>query len=268
MKTFDQKVVAITGAGGGIGFALAEALVAKGARVALADINQAQLEEASAQLGGAKRGVSTHVVDVSDHASIERFRDAVVDAHGTVDMLVNNAGITMYGALDQFSVEQIDRIVGVNLLGVLYGCRAFLPVLKARPDAHIVNMSSMVAVSGMPMQTTYSATKAGVRGLSQALSAELSPTPVNVTWMVAGPIGTSIMANAESLDTQLTARMNELLQTRAMRPSRAAEKILRAVGRNQPEVRLTLSCEAYHQLNRVSPALVRASMRLAHRYLS
>lgn len=268
MKTLKGKTAAITGAAGGLGLALASSLVQRGARVALADVNAKQLEEAASALRSGGAGVSTHVVDVSNYEAVERFRDDAIAEHGAVDMLVNNAGITMYGALDQFSLDQIERVVGVNLMGVLYGCRSFLPHLKGRPDAHIVNMSSMAAISGMPMQSTYCATKAAVRGLSQSLSAELAPTNVNVTWMVAGPIGTAIMANAESFDTKLTGKMNELLVSRAMRPEKAADKILHAVLRNQPEIRLTLSCEAYHQLNRLSPGLVRVSMRAAHGFLS
>lgn len=267
MKTLEGKTAAITGAAGGIGLALASALVQRGARVALADVNEELLEQSAHALRTEGAEVSTHLVDVSSYEAVERFRDDAIAEHGAVDILMNNAGLTMFGALDQFSMQQIERIVGVNLMGVIHGCHAFLPHLKGRPDAHIVNMSSMAAISGMPMQSTYCATKAAVRGLSQSLSAELAPTSVNVTWMVAGPIGTSIMANAESFDTKLTDKMNQLLQSRAMKPETAAQKILRAVLRNQPEIRLTLSCEAYHQLNRLSPGLVRASMRTAHGFL-
>jgi short-subunit dehydrogenase len=267
VRDFVDKTVVITGAANGIGRALATQLAASGANLALADIDEETLLELEQSLARASGTLTTHRVDVSSTDQLQRLHDHTLEAHGSIDMLVNNAGFTAYGALHEFSEEQVDRIVDVNLRSVLHGCRIFLPTLLEQEEAHILNMSSMASISGMPKQSTYCATKAAVRALSESLAAELARTNVNVSWMVAGPIGTGIITKADSTDQATTARLGRLLEERAMPPSRAAEKILHAMKGGRDEIRLTLSCEAYHQLNRLSPRFIRWSMASVQRYL-
>ena len=265
MKDFTGRVAVITGGASGIGLALARGLTARGCHVALADIDKARLDAAADALGGRGVRVSTHVVDVSDHAQVCRLRDEALAAHGAVHLVFNNAGVTMYGAFEQFTMEQIQRIMGINVMGVIHGCHVFLPVLREQREAHIVNMASMAAISGMPRQSTYCASKAAVRALSESLSAELAGSPIGVTWMLAGPIGTEIVSRATSHDAAITAKLGSLLQQYAMSPDRAAARILRAVERGERELRITMECEGYHQLNRLAPGTLRASMRALNR---
>jgi short-subunit dehydrogenase len=267
VRDFRDKTVVITGAANGIGRALATQLSAAGANLALVDIDEEKLHGLEKALDPQSATQTIHRVDVSETAELRQLHDDVLEAHGAVHMLVNNAGFTAYGALHEFSEEQVDRIIDVNLRSVIHGCRIFLPTLLRQDEAHILNMSSMAGISGMPKQSTYCATKAGVRGLSESLAAELARTNVGVSWMVAGPIGTGIITKADSTDQATTARLGRLLEERAMPPSRAAEKILGAIQNARDEIRLTLSCEAYHQLNRLSPRLIRWSMASVQRYL-
>jgi short-subunit dehydrogenase len=202
-----------------------------------------------------------HTVDVSDRASLERARDEVLAEHGAIDVLINNAGITVFSSFEQLRDDEIDRILAINLRGVIDGCRVFLPALRARPQAHIVNVSSIAGLAGMPWQTIYCASKFAVRGFSAALRSELVGDGIGVTCIVPGATRSNIVGAAGTRDAAFTAKLSQLLQAHAYPPQWLARKAVRAVRRNAPELVIGPDGVLLSLGLRLSPMLVRASMR-------
>src|SRR4051812_17454065 len=145
MTTIQGKVVAVTGAASGIGRALAEELVKRGAHVALSDINEAGLAETAKLLKGTTK-VTTHKVDVRDRKSVEGYAADVKAQHGGADVIINNAGVTTRASIEDISYEDFEFVIGVNMWGVIYGTKAFLPLFRERGAGHIVNISSINAM--------------------------------------------------------------------------------------------------------------------------
>lgn len=178
------RVAVVTGGASGIGRAIAEALVAEGAIVVIADLQEGPLATAAAELG--IEGVRT---DVSDAASMQALADTVVARHGTVGILVNNAGVGGIGRIEDLRLDDWRRLIGVNLWGAIHGVTAFLPILRANPDGgHILNtgsMSSFVADAGLG---AYTVAKYGVAGLTETLAIELAGTGIGVTLLAPGSV--------------------------------------------------------------------------------
>jgi short-subunit dehydrogenase len=239
IKGFEDKVAVITGGGSGIGQALARQLADKGCHLALVDVNRKGMQQTRKKL--AKNGVrvSMHVADVSDRESMAALADEVIAEHGQVNLLFNNAGITYAKTFEGHTLEDWERIIGINLWGVIYGCHFFLPYLKEQAgDAHIINLSSMVAFMGPPEQTSYSTTKSAIKGFSESLWAELHGEGVGVTVVHPGAIRTAIMDEAlkSAEDQDAFARTKALVDKMAMPVDKAAKKILKAVKKDRMRV--------------------------------
>lgn len=190
-----DKVFVVTGAGSGMGRELAIQLVGKGAKVAMADINEKGLEETQNLAG--KEHTSIHVLNVADRAAVERLPDEVIKQHGQVDAIINNAGIIQpFVGINELSYDVIERIINVNLYGPIYMTKTFLPILLERPEGYIANVSSMGGFISFPGQTMYSASKAAVKIFTEGLYAELKNTNVGVTVIHPGAIATNIQANS------------------------------------------------------------------------
>lgn len=186
------KVWVVTGAGSGIGRELVLELLRRGARVAAVDRSDDGLRETS-QLAAAGPRLSRHVLDVTDRAGVAALPGAVVDAHGAVDGLVNNAGIIQpFVPVAEIDDASIDRVMGVNFYGTLHLVRAFLPLLLERPEAHLANVSSMGGFFPFPGQTVYGASKAAVKLLTEGLYAELLDSGVHVSVIMPGAVDTAI----------------------------------------------------------------------------
>ncbi|EDM75240.1 short chain dehydrogenase [Plesiocystis pacifica SIR-1] len=265
MRSFDAKVIAITGGAGGIGAALARAFAAKGAHLALLDLDAEAAERTAEGLrqGGAR--CSAHAVDVSDRGALERGRDEVLREHGGVDVLINNAGLTVFSTFEELSQEEIDRILDVNLRAVIDGCKLFMPALRERPEAHIVNIASSASYVGMPWQTLYSATKFAVRGFSMALRAELATSPIGVTCVCPGATATNIINAAPSRDAAVTDPLAKQMQN-AFPPDRLAKRVVRAVRRDRAILPITPDGHAFAIGSHLSPRLMRASMKALAKY--
>jgi len=192
-----NKVIVVTGAGSGMGRALVLALVKKGAHVAAVDLNETTLKETVALVGQHGNKISSHVVNVSDRQAVETLPGEVIAAHGAVDGVINNAGIIQpFVRLNDLQYDAIERVLNVNLYGVIYMTKAFLPHLLTRPAAHIVNVSSMGGFFPVPGQTIYGASKAAVKLMTEGLYAELLETNVRVTAVFPGAIATNITQNS------------------------------------------------------------------------
>lgn len=261
MRHLDGKLVVITGAGGGIGAALAAAFAGRGSRLALLDRDLDAATRVAEKLQLAADRVSVHRVDVCDRAALVSVRDEILAIHGAVDVLINNAGITVFSSFEQLEDDEIDRTLSINLRGVIDGCRVFLPALRARPQAHIVNVSSIAGLAGMPWQTIYCASKFAVRGFSAALRSELVGEGIGVTCIVPGATRSNIVGAAGTRDPNLTAKLSQLLQSHAYPPHWLARKVVRAVRRNAPELVVGPDGVLLQLALRLSPALVRGSMR-------
>lgn len=191
-----NKVIVVTGGGSGIGRQLVIRLLQEGARVAAVDLNESTLQETTKLVPSPER-LSTHVLNISDRQAVEALPEAVIAAHGAVDGIINNAGIIQpFVRLNELGYDAIERVINVNLYGVIYMVKAFLPHLLKRPSAHIVNISSMGGFFPVPGQSLYGASKAAVKLLTEGLYAELLETNVKVTVVFPGAIATNISQNS------------------------------------------------------------------------
>ena len=266
MKDFLGKVAVITGAGSGIGRALAEAMAAEGAHLALVDVNEAGLRETEALVKPMGGRVTLHLANVADAERMQALAAEIEAQHGGIHLLFNNAGVTINKAFVDSSLADLHRVMDINLWGVLHGCHFFLPALRRQPEAHIINTSSMAAFVGMPNQAIYSSSKAAVRMISESLAAELAPYNIGVTCLHPGTISTNILKTAASHsggNQAVTERMSSLMQRFGMPPERLAAKTLRAVRKNCLFVRIGIGAYVLDWLRRITPSGVVAVFRLA-----
>jgi NAD(P)-dependent dehydrogenase (short-subunit alcohol dehydrogenase family) len=239
MKVRD-KVWVVTGGGNGIGRALVMRLLEKGGRVAAVDIRADDLREteelaaAAATAAGARQPqLSTHVVDISDRAATEALVAAVLEAHGAVDALINNAGIIQpFVPVADLDYDVIDRVLDVNLMGTIYMTKSFLPALLARPEAHLVNVSSMGGFFPFPRQTVYGASKAAVKLFTEGLYSELLDTNVRVSVVFPGTVSTGITEHSGAH----LARSAESSPLPVTTPEKAARVIVAGIERDKMRI--------------------------------
>jgi short-subunit dehydrogenase len=238
--TLHDRTAVITGAGNGIGRAIALSLAKRGCHLALADINESGLAETAELLDGARIRISRHRLDVADRAAVAALPQAVVAEHGRVDLLFNNAGVALAGTFEQISESDFDWLFDINFAAVVRLTRAFLPQLKASDDARIVNISSLFGLISPPGQTAYSASKFAVRGFSNALRFELAESNVGVTVVHPGGVATKIAENARrhagSTNTEVADRLELARRVLTMPPAQAGEIIVQAVERRAARV--------------------------------
>jgi NAD(P)-dependent dehydrogenase (short-subunit alcohol dehydrogenase family) len=239
MKDFNDKVCVLTGAGSGIGRALALDLAGRGARLALSDINSASAAATATActLAGA-RAAESYELDVSDRAAVLAHADEVSRHFGQVNLVINNAGVAMHANVVEMTIEDMEWILGINFWGVVYGTKAFLPHLIESGDGHVVNISSLFGLIAVPGQAAYNATKFAVRGFTEALRQEMlvAGHPVGVSCVHPGGIKTAIARSARMPNgngQELADRFDKLARTS---PERAASTILRGVERERPRI--------------------------------
>ena len=261
MKNFRGKTAVITGAGSGMGRYLAVLLARAGANVAICDINEETLNGTAAMVRQYNVALSSHVVDMGDMERIEALPDEVVAQHGSVDLVFNNAGVTMGSSFAAMSEEDWDWVMNINLNGVVKASRVFLPLLKDRPEAAIINTSSIFGMIAVAGQSVYHATKFGVRGFTESLAKEFKGTPVQVHCVHPGHIGTNIVANSrfnEEDDSKFLRQDNvdemaDMFRSGGMHPSRAAQIILDGVTRNKRRIFVGLDARLMDLAQRITP---------------
>lgn len=255
MRTLVDRVAVVTGAASGIGRATAVLLANQGCDLALADLDEAGMAQTAAKVREAGRRVSTHLVDVSDKARMAAFADEVVAEHGGVHVLVNNAGVSVTAPLAEQTLEDFEWIVGINFWGVVYGCKFFLPHLRAAGGATIVNLSSMFGLIGLPTQSSYCATKFAVRGFSESLAAELVHDDIDVISVHPGGIATNIVRKGRFLDTAKQAQTAKWFERFAMPPEDAAWRIVEGIKRRKSRVIITREAVLTDLLKRAYPTI-------------
>jgi NAD(P)-dependent dehydrogenase (short-subunit alcohol dehydrogenase family) len=272
MKTFKNKVAVITGAGSGMGRYLAILLAKDGADVCICDVNEQTLGETLAMLRKFNVSVSSHILDVSDKEAIEALPQKVIDQHGKVDLVFNNAGVTAGSHFQDMKEDNWDWVMGINFNGVINSTRAFIPHLVNNAEAAIVNTSSIFGIVAVPGQTAYHATKFAVRGFTESLALEMKQTNPNlqIHCVHPGHIGTNIAATARMSDEDFKGNetrssifsrnapktqqeMGELFKEGGMHPSKAAKIILNGVKKNKTKIFIGLDAKLLDLSQRLFP---------------
>jgi NADP-dependent 3-hydroxy acid dehydrogenase YdfG len=243
MKALDAKVAAITGAGSGIGRSLALELAGRGMRLALSDVNVEALDETISLCGSVARA---YPVDVADAGAVQAWADAVVADFGQVNLVVNNAGVSLTGDILDISLDDIGWVFDIDFWGVVHGTKAFLPHLIASGDGHVVNISSVFGLLAVPSQGAYNAAKFAVRGFTEALRQEMviSGHPIGVTSVHPGGIRTNVVRNSRVVGfdhAQLVSQFDALLAKTTS--ARAASVIVRGIERDR--ARVLIGTDAY-----------------------
>ena len=264
------QIAVVTGGGSGIGRSSAMALARCGAKVHVADIDGAAAEGVVREIGAAGGEALGHVLDVSKPEAVEAFGAAIFESDGGVDVLHNNAGIGHSGNIESTEVEDWQRVIGVNLLGVAYGVQAFVPrMLKQGRPASVVNTASMLGLFPSPKTAPYCASKYGVVGMTEALNAELSKRGIHFSAICPGIIDTKIVKagimRGETAENH--AKVVEFYEKRGVSPDEVADAVLGAIAKHRlivPVPRRQVS--APYLLHRLSPRLTQPVARVVERF--
>jgi NAD(P)-dependent dehydrogenase (short-subunit alcohol dehydrogenase family) len=255
MKDFRNAVAVVTGAASGIGRALAQELAASGAQVALADVNGAGLEKTLALLGSAT--ARAYPVDVANPEAVSQFALQVQKDFSRISLLINNAGVALYGTFAELSLADMDWLFRINFWGVVHCCKSFLPLLQREPDAHIVNISSVFGLFAPPGHTAYASSKFAVRGFSEALRHELKSTSIRVSCVHPAGIQTAVADNArigQGANPQEAAIHRESFNKLAsIAPANAARTIVKGILRNQPRILIGIDAYRIDVMRRLAP---------------
>lgn len=228
----NNKVIVVTGGGAGLGQAIVLHLIRSGANVAAADINQKALEETKKLAGSQSENLSIHLINITDREKVYAFPDEVIKIHGAVDGIINNAGIIQpFITVNDLDFKKIEQVININFYGALYMVKAFLPYLLKRPEAHIVNISSLGGFIPFPGQTIYGASKAALKLLTEGLYAELKDSNVKVTIIHPGAMQTRIMSNSglETMGSEDSLTKNPMI----LSADKAAKKVIRAMEKDK-----------------------------------
>ena len=263
MKDFRNRVAAITGAGSGIGRALALALARQGAHLALSDIDEAGLAETVAGSEGLGVKVTSNRLDVADREAVYAWAEAVIAEHGRVNLVFNNAGVALGATVESMSYEDFEWLMNINFWGVVYGTKAFLPLLKLSGEGHVVNISSVFGLISVPSQSAYNAAKFAVRGFSDSLRMELDieGAKVSVTTVHPGGIKTNIARNAR-MDASVRdvagdpeKAVRDFERAFITSPEKAADQILTAVRRDRRRALIGPDAKAIDLVSRLPAAV-------------
>jgi short-subunit dehydrogenase len=264
VENLHGRVAAITGAGSGIGRALAVELARHGTHLALSDVDEVGLAETVATAEGHGVKVTSARVDVADRQAVEAWADAVAAEHGKVNIIVNNAGVALGATVEGMSYDDLEWLMGINFWGVVHGTKAFLPHLKAAGEGHVVNISSVFGLLGIPSQSAYNAAKFAVRGFTDALRMELEidPCGVSATTVHPGGIKTNIAKNAR-MDDSVTKLADDPEQARRdfeklfmTSPEKAAKQIVAAIQQDKRRALIGPDAKVLDLISRLPAGLV------------
>ena len=266
MKSFLNKTAVITGAGSGMGRYLAVLLAKAGCDVAICDINEDALAGTSKMVNHYNVACSTHTVDIGDKEQIDALYEEVIQRHKTVDLLFNNAGITVLSNFENMPEKDWDRVINVNFHGVVNLTRKFLSHLSERPEAALVNTSSIFGMITVPNQSVYHAAKFAVRGFTESITKEFKGTNLQIHAVHPGHIGTNILASAKreesTPDLSLVnivgknvsqEEQGRIFRENGMHPSRAAQIILEGVKAKKSRILVGLDAKVMDLSQRLTP---------------
>ena len=255
MAYFNDKQAVITGAGSGIGRALALQLNQQGCHLWLSDVDDAGLAETVSLLENTTPQCDSRHLDVADRAAVHRLADDLGNAVGHVDLVINNAGVGLGSRVDETRFEDFEWLMNINFWGVVHGTMAFLPLLKKAEAGHLVNISSIFGMVGIPTVSAYNASKFAVRGFTEALRQEMADTNVHVCCVHPGGIKTNIARNSRSSDPDSVVEERAQTFDRMARttPESAAEQILRATEKRKKRLLIGLDAKYLSLISRLFP---------------
>lgn len=247
-----NKTIVVTGGGNGIGRELVLQLLGKGARVAAVDIDARALEETKELAGSQADKLTLHALNITDRAAVDALPASVLAAHGSVDGLINNAGIIQHFVrFNDLLMSEIERVMNINFYGTVNLTKAFLPHFLERPEAHIVNVSSMGGFLPVPGQTMYGASKAAMKLFTEGLHSELLDTNVGVTVVFPGAIGTNIAANSGI--KVMTGQEDAKSKYKTTSPVKAAAEIIAGIEKKKYRVLIGSDAKMMDFLTRLMP---------------
>jgi NAD(P)-dependent dehydrogenase (short-subunit alcohol dehydrogenase family) len=254
MKVQD-RVILVTGGGSGIGRELVLQLLEKGATVAAVDIREEGLTETHRMAGPLSDRLSLHQTDISNREAVAQLAEAVIHKHGAIDGIINNAGlIHPFKPVTELAMDVIEKMINVNLYGMLNITKTFLPFLLKRPQAHITNISSMGGLFAFPGQAFYGASKAAVKVVTEGLYVELRDTNVGVSVVFPGAVDTGIVKNSGADSAALEKAANRF-RSSSTSPRTAATRIIRAMENSQFRVVIGIDASILSVLYRIAPRL-------------
>jgi len=262
VKSFENKVAAITGAGSGIGRALAVELGRQKCDVALSDVDEQGLLETVEQVRGLGVHVTSQRVDVADREAVHAWADQVVNEHGKANLIFNNAGVALASTVEGMSYGDFEWLMDVNFWGVVYGTKVFLPHLKASGDGHIINVSSVFGLAGIPSQSAYNSAKFAVRGFTESLRQELDMMSYGVSASSVHPGGIKTgIARSSRIDRSVrdlgisdTDSRERFEKTFITGADKAARVILDGVRRNQRRILVGPDARVFDWVVRLLPS--------------
>lgn len=261
MSLTKESVVVITGAGSGIGRALTMRLAKENiSGIAISDVNADGLAETEKLLGNSNLKITTHLVNVADENEMRDFAETVVENHGRVTHVINNAGVALGGLVEDVSLDDMRWLLDINFWGVVYGTKFFLPFLEKEKSAHIVNFSSLFGLIAPPGQATYCASKFAVRGFTESLRHELEGTNITVSVVHPGGVKTNI-ANSAKLGAGVKLSEKEIAERREKMnknlsrttPEQAAEIIVNGIKSRKPRILIGIDARLLSIINRIFP---------------
>lgn len=261
MNDMQGKVVAITGAGSGIGRATAVAVAKLGASLAISDVNLAGLEHTQALVEAEGARCVVTQLDVSDREAVYQWAQSTQDSFGKVNVIINNAGVSLGCVVEDLQYDDFEWIMNINFWGVVYGTKAFLPFLRASGEGHVVNISSLFGLMAMPANSAYNASKFAVRGFTEALSEELlmDNAPVNVTSVHPGGIDTNIASGGRVTPNRKWGLIDaahsgkEFERLARTKPEQAAEQIIDAIVTNRRRLLIGADAKLLDVVQRLVP---------------
>lgn len=270
MSVFEDKTAVITGAGSGIGKALALALGAEGCHLAISDINQHGLAETQSRLADMGVRVHAELLDVSDRHAFYAYAERLIKNFGPVQIVINNAGVSLTADLQNVSYEDYEWIFGINFWGMVYGSKAFLPHLLRQPEAWLTNVSSILGIVAVPTQGSYVSTKFAIRGFTETLREETLDTALNVACVHPGGIKTNIARTGkydpktigEGDNQRLIRNFDKLAPTTA---EQAAQTILKGMEKRKARIVIGKDARNLEWLQRLFPTAYQKIV--AKRYL-
>lgn len=260
MKSFENKLALVTGASSGIGQAIAVELAKQGAKVILVGTNEDRLAESKQLCEAAGAEAHSYAANVADYPLMQGLAEAVLAEHSTVDVLVNNAGVVMSGLVHEVEMGDWQRLININVMGVVHGSQLFLPAMLKQGSGHIVNMASAAGLIGQPGMSTYCATKHAVVGMSASMRYELSASGIGVTTICPGYVKTPIMDNLKlvgKLDTpKVKAKVAKDTQRNNLTAEAVAKRTLKAIRKNEAFVTIGKDAQIAFYARRLAPKLL------------
>lgn len=248
------KTFVVTGAGGGIGGEVVKKLLASGARVAAVDLRQESLDSLKGAVGDKANSLSLHALNITEKEAVSALPEAIIAAHGAIDGLINCAGIIQpFVKVNDLDYDAIERVMNVNFFGTLYMVKTFLPVLLARPEGYVLNVSSMGGFLPVPGQSVYGASKAAVKLLTEGLYAELLNTSVHVSIVFPGATNTKITENSHVSMPGASSASTKDLSASMLPADKAAEIIIDGIEKNKPQIFTGKDSRLMNRLYRLNP---------------